>query len=92
MQFRTALALSLCLLATPLLSGCWFVFIPGSVVGAVSDSMTGAKGDNCVSANVKVGDRIRLPGGGRARVKSLSGTSIRCTSPELPIHAPLAHE
>lgn len=75
-----------------LLSGCWFVFIPGSVVGAVTDSITGAEGQNCVGANVKVGDRIRTPGGGRATVKSLSGTSIRCTNPEHPIRALLVYD
>ena len=71
------------------LQGCWFIFIPGSVTGAISDAITGAEGSHCVGANVKVGDTIRLPGGGRAQVKSLSGTSMRCTVPEYPIRAML---
>lgn len=74
------------------LQGCWFVFIPGSAIGAVSDSFTGAEGSHCVGANAKIGDAIRLPGGGRATVKSLSGTSVRCTNPEMPIRALLAFD
>jgi hypothetical protein len=74
------------------LSGCWFIFIPGSVTAAVSDSITGAEGSNCVGVNAKVGDKIRLPGGGVGTVKSLSGTSMRCTQPELPIRALLAFD
>lgn len=69
------------------LQGCWFIFIPGSVTSAVSDSITGAEGSNCVGENAKVGDTIRLPGGGRGVIKSLSGTSMRCTNPALPIRA-----
>lgn len=68
------------------LEGC-VVWIPGSVISAVSDSITGSEGSHCVGANAKVGDTIRLPGGGRATVKSLSGTSVRCTNPEMPIRA-----
>lgn len=74
---------------TPLLSGCWFIFIPGSVISAVSDSITGAKGENCVSNQAKVGDRIRMPNGAVGVVKSLSGTSVRCSQLELPIRAEL---
>lgn len=66
--------------------GC-FVWIPGSVISSVSDSITGSEGSHCVGANTKVGDTIRLPGGGRGTVKSLSGTSVRCTNPEQPIRA-----
>lgn len=72
------------------LQGC-LIFIPGSVISGVSDSITGAEGTNCVGASAKVGDTVRLPGNGRATVKSLSGTSIRCTNPELPIRALLAY-
>lgn len=72
------------------LQGCWFVFIPGGVISAVSDSITGAEGSHCVGANAKVGDTQRLPGGSIGTIKSLSGTSVRCTNPELPIRALLA--
>lgn len=73
------------------LQGC-FVFIPGNVVGAVSDGLTGAEGQHCVAAHAKVGDSINLPGGGRGVVKSLSGTSMRCTQPEMPIRALLVFD
>lgn len=72
-----------------LLSGCWFIFIPGSVVNEISDSITGDKGQNCVSAGSKIADRVRMPGGGWATVKSVSGTSVRCTDPKLPLRAEL---
>ena len=72
------------------LSGCWFVFIPGSVTSAISDSITGDKGEHCVSRGAAVGDTVRMPGGGRATVVSLSGESIRCQTPEMPIRAELA--
>lgn len=42
------------------LSGCFVFFIPGSVVGAVSDTLTGSKGEHCVSRAAKVGDTIKL--------------------------------
>ncbi len=85
---KTLLAATLCLT----LSGCWFIYIPGSVTSAISDSLTGAEGSNCVGPNAKVGDPIRLPGGGRATVKSLSGASYRCNNPELPIRALLVFD
>ena len=69
------------------LQGCFFVYIPGSVINGISDGMTGAEGSNCVGSNAKVGDRIRLPDGSTGVVKSLSGTSTRCTDPNLPIRA-----
>lgn len=72
------------------LQGCWFVFIPGSVVSSVSDSITGAEGENCVPSTAKVGDRIRLPDLTMGSIESLSGTSIRCSDPNLPIRAKIA--
>lgn len=67
----------------------WFIFIPGKLIDAVADSITGAEGEHCVTAGASVGDKIRLPGGGVATVKSVSGTSIRCSNPALPIRAML---
>ena len=78
------LAALLCLLS---LQGCWFVFIPGSVTGAISDSITGAEGASCVTTAVTVGDSVRLPDGSTGIIKSLSGTSTRCTDPSKPIRA-----
>lgn len=74
------------------LQGCWFIFVPGSMIGAVSDSLTGSEGQNCVPANARVGDRVRTPGGGRATIKSLSGTSMGCQQPERPIRAMLVFD
>lgn len=70
-----------------LLQGCFFIFIPGSVIDAASDAVTGAQGNNCVTAGAKVGDRVHLLNGTYGTVVSLSGTSVRCTQPELPIRA-----
>ena len=81
MRLTLVVALSMCL------QGCWFVFIPGSVVSSVSDSMTGAEGSHCVGPNAKVGDRIKLAGGAYGTVVSLSGTSMRCTQDAYPIRA-----
>ena len=69
------------------LQGCFFFVIPGSVTGKVSDAITGAKGANCISADNKVGDKIRGPDGSIGTIKSLSGTSSRCTDTRYPIRA-----
>ena len=69
------------------LSGCFFIWIPGSVIQGVKDAATGAEGKNCVSQVAKVGDTMRLPDGSTGTVKSLSGTSSLCTNPALPIRA-----
>lgn len=73
------------------LQGCWAVFIPGSVVGSVTDSITGAEGANCVGESAKVGDKIRIQNGGVGIVQSLSGTSTRCSDPSMPIRAKIAY-
>jgi len=62
----------------------FFVWIP---TGKIADALSGAEGENCVSASAKVGDKTTLPNGGAGEIKSLSGTSSRCTNPELPIRA-----
>lgn len=71
------------------LQGCLAVLIPGSVVGSVSDAITGAEGTNCVGPVAKVGDRIHLQDGSVGVIRSLSGTSSRCTQPNFPIRAQL---
>lgn len=78
------IAASLC---APLLSGCFFVFIPGALVQKASDGLTGAEGEHCVSEAVKVGDKLTTPNGQVGTVASLSGTSSRCTNPATPIRA-----
>lgn len=69
------------------LGGCFFFFIPGGLLQKASDGLTGAEGDHCVSSSAKVGDRTGMPYGGSGEIKSLSGTSIRCTDPQRPIRA-----
>ena len=68
------------------LSGC-VIFIPGSVVGAVTDSITGHEGAHCVPASAYVGQRVNMPYGGSGVVKSISGKSMRCQDPEKPYRA-----
>lgn len=65
----------------------FFFFIPGSVTGAITDAITGDKGESCVGSNTKVGDTIRMPDGSYGTVKSLSSSSSsRCTNNQ-PIRA-----
>jgi hypothetical protein len=71
----------------PLVQGCFFIYIPGSAIDATADTISGARGDNCVSATAKVGDRILLTSGAYGTIVSLSGTSYRCKQPEFPIRA-----
>jgi hypothetical protein len=72
----------------PTAANAWFFFfLPGSVTGAISDKITGSEGNNCVGPYAKVGDRITVPGAGTGVIKSLSGTSMRCTTSEYPIRA-----
>ena len=83
------------LLMIPLLSGCWFIYIPGSVTSSITDSITGAEGSHCVSERTRVGDKFRIAGPtGHATwvVKSLSGTSVRCTDPLRPVRALIVEE
>lgn len=60
-----------------LLSGCWFAFIPGSLL---------EPGNLCVGPSAKVGDRIRHRDGRLGTVKAIYNTSSRCT-PEMPVKA-----
>ena len=77
------------LLAAPL-SGC-FVFIPGSVVGAVSDAITGDRGEHCVPRGTRVGQLIDLGFNRVGTVEYVSETpSSRCRDPMMPMRAALA--
>lgn len=80
----------LALTACSSLSGC-FIFVPGPVVGAVSDALTGDRGEHCVPRGTKVGDRINL-GFNRVGVVEYVGTtaSSRCRDPLMPMRAALA--
>ena len=84
---RTLTFACMAVICSCVLSGCFFIFIPGSVVSAVSDSITGDEGSHCVSESTKVGDVITMAYGGKGRIQSLSGKSIRCTNPATPVRA-----
>lgn len=64
-------------------------FIPGSATRALSDAVTGAKGNICVKDGTQVGQIITSPNGNTATVLSISGTSSICQNPALPIRAEL---
>ncbi len=86
MKIATIAALAVC----SQLSGC-FVFIPGSVVGAVTDSITGDKGEHCVSRGSVVGQRVNLGYGRIGVIEHVSKTpSSRCPDPMMPMRAALA--
>lgn len=87
MDLRRGWFLAASMAACTQLSGCFFVFIPGSLIQKASDGITGAEGEHCVPSEAKVGDKIALPGGGMGEIKSLSGTSMRCRSEARPIRA-----
>lgn len=83
-------ALIAAVLASTQLTGC-FVFIPGSVVGAVTDSITGDRGEHCVPRGAVVGQRISLGYGRVGVVEYVSKTpSSRCPDPMMPMRAALA--
>lgn len=73
------------------LQGCFFIVIPHEITDGMHDAITGERGDNCVGASVKVGDRVNLPGGIIGTVKELSGKSSRCREADKPIRATIAH-
>lgn len=69
------------------LQGCWFVYIPGSTLSAIGDTLTGAEGNLCISSRANIGDKIRMPDGNVGVVRRISGTSTRCRSEATPIRA-----
>lgn len=81
------LALALSILATTQLAGCWFVFIPGSLIAHASDAITGDSGEHCVSRSVSPGQTIKLTTGQTEKVQSVSGASVRCQDSAYPIRA-----
>lgn len=61
----------------------FFFFIPGGL----TDKLTGAEGENCVTENAKVGETISVQNRGPGVIRSLSGTSMRCLDKRYPIRA-----
>lgn len=83
---RIVIALVLVFITTQ--ANAWFFFfLPSSVTSKIGDAITGAEGENCVTAASKVGDILKSPSGNTATIKSLSGTSSRCQDPNMPIRA-----
>lgn len=86
MRLRLFAALALCV---PL-SGC-FIFIPGPVIGAVSDAFTGDRGEHCVPRGTQVGQRINLGFNRVGVVEHVSSSaSSRCRDPLMPLRAAIA--
>ncbi|MFH1814292.1 MAG: hypothetical protein ABIF28_09025 [Pseudomonadota bacterium] len=89
MNMRLTLAF-VALIAISTNANAWFFFfIPGSVSSKVADVITGDEGEHCVAESAAVGDSVNLSSGGSATIKSLSGKTARCTTPEYPIRAKL---
>jgi hypothetical protein len=83
---RLAIAIGFAFALTHTAAHAWFFFfLPSSV----TDKITGSEGDHCVASTASVGDRIVAPGGSVGTIKSLSGTSMRCTDSQRPIRAML---
>ena len=59
----------------------WFFFLPLGLFAG--------KGDTCVKREAKVGDQTTRGDGNVGVITELSGTSYRCTNPDLPILAQL---
>lgn len=80
------------LATTTMLQGCFMVIvpIPGPVVGAISDTVTGQFGAWCINRTYQPGAHIRTPDGALGTVKAISGPSSRCPDPEKPIRAEIA--
>ena len=60
------------------LQGCNYIFIPGEVIGAIQDGLTGERGGHCVLNTIKVGDRLDMGDGKVGVVEGLYGISHRC--------------
>lgn len=69
------------------LSGCWFVFIPGSMVSSMGDALSGNTGQYCVGESAAVGSMVKMPDGRIGAVQKLEGASSRCSNTALPIRA-----
>ena len=74
------------------LSGCWFVYIPGSAIDAIADGLSGASGNACVGSSATVGGKVRNSNtGASGTVTAISGPSSRCRE-ATPIRATVAYE
>jgi hypothetical protein len=78
MKAKTVL-LGACSLAFVSSANAWFFFM-------LPTSLFSGKGDTCITADAKVGDKLTKDGKVYS-VKSISGTSSRCTNPATPVLA-----
>lgn len=69
-----------------LLNGCFFFYVPGSAVSAISDTLTGSFGNMCIPESAKIGDQLKQPDGKAGTVQRISGPSSQCNGP-YPIRA-----
>jgi hypothetical protein len=65
------------------------VYVPGAVVDATEDALTGNRGRHCVPAIAKIGDHILIPDGRIGVVEKLEGATPRCRDAGHPIRAVL---
>lgn len=86
-----ARAVAVALLAVPL-QGCLFFWIPGGLIDAASDGISGDFGNLCIPSSLQTGDKIKMPNGQTGTVTRISGTSSRCTFAELPIRADVKYD
>lgn len=71
----------------PLLSGCWFVYIPANVFSSPN------AGNACIQDGFFVGDKIKsLDTGKVGTVQKVYGKSSRCGAPSHPNLADVAFE
>lgn len=76
-------------LSSCMLGGCFFFYIPGGVIDALGDGLSGSFGNACVGVGVGVGDRVAV-NGRTGTVERISGASGRCFEPT-PILAQVAY-
>jgi hypothetical protein len=88
---RNAIVLCAALLTVPL-QGCFFIWVPGSLIDAASDQISGDFGNFCIPSRLQTGDKVRMANGQMATVTRISGTSSRCTFAELPIRAQVTYD
>lgn len=88
--FHPLIIILICLIEIKSAHAWFFIWIPGSLTGRISDAITGSEGEHCVGTSTKVGDVIRLSDGVYYTVKSLSGSSVRCNVSSHPIRALLS--
>ena len=69
------------------LGGCFFFYIPGSVIESIGDSLSGTTGKNCVSESSSVGSPVKMSDGRIGKIQKIEGISGRCQNPALPIRA-----